>query len=305
MKRSPAAALLERLGARGMLGIGDALKARSVRGVAGAAGRGSALEGGTETGQEGIEHLTARLGTATGIDGREMADAMMAGGAAGAIFGGGVRSATATGEALLGRPQTRKAGAGAPPAPSVPSASAQAEPGGTPAPVDARGGERPPPPTERVAVRLTGEELAPFDAPRDVLRAAALRWYNENLVDTGLTVTNEHDGRVIRFEHPGARKTKTGGDDILRLVPAIPEMLRTGRLLDSRPDRKGRRETLAWHRYMVVAEVGGQKRNVTLTVRERTDGTFHYSLHRKVESTGGGSKKTARRSSKPDSPTPL
>ena len=45
--------LLERLGARGMLGLGDALKVRSVRGVAGAAGRGSALEGGTETGQEG------------------------------------------------------------------------------------------------------------------------------------------------------------------------------------------------------------------------------------------------------------
>ena len=108
-----ASALLERLGARGILGIGDALKARSLRGVAGAAGRGSALEGGTEMGQEGIEHLTARLGTATGIDAHEMADAMMAGGAAGAIFGGGARGATATGEALLGRPQARKAGAGA------------------------------------------------------------------------------------------------------------------------------------------------------------------------------------------------
>ena len=91
-----ASALLERLGARRILGIGDALGSRSLRGIAGAAGRGSAVEGGTEMGQAGIEHLTSRLGTATGVAPHEMADAMMAGGAAGAIFGGGVRGATAT-----------------------------------------------------------------------------------------------------------------------------------------------------------------------------------------------------------------
>ena len=60
-------ALLERLGARGILGIGDALGSRSLRGVAGAAGRGAGSEGLTETVQEGIGHLTSRLGTATGI----------------------------------------------------------------------------------------------------------------------------------------------------------------------------------------------------------------------------------------------
>ena len=135
-----ASALLERLGARGILGIGDAFKPRSPRGVAGAATRGSAKEGGTEMGQDGIEHLTTRLGTATGIDGREMADSMMAGGVTGLLFGGGMRGATATGEALLGRPQIRKSSAGAPRAPSVPSAPAWAEPPGTPAAVSS---ERP------------------------------------------------------------------------------------------------------------------------------------------------------------------
>ncbi|MCE2482992.1 MAG: hypothetical protein J4F33_08945, partial [Alphaproteobacteria bacterium] len=88
-----ASALLERLGVRGSLGLGEALKPRALRGVAGAAARGSAKEGLTETGQEGIEHLTSRLGTATGVAPHEMSDAMMAGGAAGAIFGGGVRGA--------------------------------------------------------------------------------------------------------------------------------------------------------------------------------------------------------------------
>ena len=84
------------------------------------------------------------------------------GGAAGAIFGGGVRGATATGEALLGRPQARQAGAGAPPAPSVPSAPARAEPRGTSAPVSARGGDRRAPPTEPATtpVRPDAVEMA-------------------------------------------------------------------------------------------------------------------------------------------------
>ena len=183
---------------------------------------------------------------------------MMAGGAAGAIFGGGARGATATGEALLGRPQARKAGAGTPRARSAP-------------------------------VRLTGEELAPFDVPIGDLRAAALNWYNENLVDTGLTVTNEHDGRAIRFEPAGAQKTERVGEGLLRAVPAIPEMLRTGRPLGSQPDRKGREVIRAWHRYAAAAEVGGRRHDAVLVVRERPDGTFHYSLQHYSDSAGAGS----------------
>ena len=290
-----ASALLERLGARRILGIGDALGSRSPRGVAGAAGRGSAIEGGTETGQEGIEHLTSRLGTATGTDAREMADAMMAGGAAGAIFGGGVRGATATGQALLGRretPQDPQTDAVAPPPPRATETDAGEAPDVPGAAADIR-----------PAIRLTGEELVSFDSSFQDLRDAALDWYNENLVDTGVTVTNEHDGRVIRFERAGAQKTKSAGEDILRLVPAVPEMLRTGRLIDTRADRKGRRETLAWHRYAALAEVGGRRRNVTLTVRERPDGTFHYSLHRKAPGVGPRDREEIQL--KPDSPTPL
>ena len=126
-----ASALLEWLGARGILGIGDALKSRSLRGVASATGRGSAIEGGTEMGQEGIEHLTSRLGTATGVDAHEMADAMMAGGVAGSIFGGGVRGATATGEALLGRPRPSQ-DERSPPAGTEPPPGTAAGTGGAP-----------------------------------------------------------------------------------------------------------------------------------------------------------------------------
>ena len=234
-----AAALLERLGARGMMGLGDALKARSVRGVAGAAGRGSALEGGTETGQEGIEHLTARLGTATGLDAREMADAMMAGGAAGAIFGGGVRGATATGEALLGRPQVRQAGAGAPPALPVP-------------------------------VRLTGEELAPFDVPIGDLRAeprstGTTKTWPIPASASPMSMTGGRFGSRAR-EH---RKPSGSARGCCTPCPAFPMLLRTGRPLGSQPDRQGREVIRAWHRYAATPEVAGRRHVAVLVVRER------------------------------------
>ena len=140
------------------------------------------------------------------------------------------------------------------------------------------------------AARITGTELAPLDAPFPVLRRRAEDWYNAKLVDTGATVTNVHDGRVIRFERAGAGKTNTAGEDILRMVSAIPDMLRAGRPLDTRPDRRGRSNVIAWHRYAATVDVGDQRRNVTLTVRERTDGTYHYSLHREDGDAGAGSR---------------
>ena len=110
-------------------------------------------------------------------------------------LGGGVRGAAATGEALLGRreiPQDPQTDAMAPP-PSPPTETGVGEaPGGVHDTVAADGpgaatGVQP-------AIRLTGEELVSFDSSFQDLRDAALDWYNENLVDTGFTVTNEHDG---------------------------------------------------------------------------------------------------------------
>ena len=230
-----ATALLERLGARGILGIGDALKPRSPRGVAGAAGRGSALEGGTEMGQAGIEHLTARLGTATGIDAREMADAMMAGGVTGLLFGGGVRGATATGEALLGRPQVRKSSAGAPRAPSAPSAPAWAEPRGAPAPVDAREGDRPTSATSGRVPAITKNIARGRFAVDEVLRtrgsvsAAMVRDdVGEITFDYGRPDTPSRKGHGL--SHIVARRDLEGQDGERFVREIIPEVLARGRL---------------------------------------------------------------------------
>ena len=233
-----ASALLERLGARGILGIGDALKAHSPRGVAGAAARGSAKEGGTEMGQDGIKHLTERLGTATGIDAHEMADSMMAGGVTGLLFGGGVRGATATGEALLGRPQARKSGAGAPPAPSVPSAAARAEPRGAPAPVDAREGDRPTSATSARVPAITKNIARGRSAVDEVLRtggsvqgAMVREDVGDITFDHGKPGTPEkryRDGYGV--SHIIERRNLEGRDGQRYVREVIPEVIARGRL---------------------------------------------------------------------------
>jgi hypothetical protein len=58
-----AGALLERLGARGILGIDDALTSGRLSEIGKAIGRATVREGATETIEETLEHLTTTLGT--------------------------------------------------------------------------------------------------------------------------------------------------------------------------------------------------------------------------------------------------
>ena len=99
-KAAPAAlssAMLERLGARGFLGIGSAaLKGTGAKAVAGAVGKAALLEAGTEATQEFLESLGETLGTRRGFDLAETLDRMAAGAVGGLGFGGTVRVGTAT-----------------------------------------------------------------------------------------------------------------------------------------------------------------------------------------------------------------
>jgi len=108
-----ASALLERLGAQGILGLGDELLQGGVRGVASAAGRAGVQEGITEALQGGVEYAGTNLGTQAGFDPVTALDQMAAGAVAGTPFGATVRAATATGEIVTGRLAERQAEAAA------------------------------------------------------------------------------------------------------------------------------------------------------------------------------------------------
>lgn len=94
-----AASMLERLGAKGILGVDDV--ARSFGDVPGAVADAALTEGGTEFAQEFIETVGTTLGTESGFSFVEALDRGLAGAVSGGVFGGSVRGGTATVQASL------------------------------------------------------------------------------------------------------------------------------------------------------------------------------------------------------------
>lgn len=88
-----ASALMERFGAKGILGIDDAV--RSLKDVPKAIGVAALKEGLTEGGQELVEGLGETVGTERGLNLGELADRVAAGIVGGAGYGGPVRGVTA------------------------------------------------------------------------------------------------------------------------------------------------------------------------------------------------------------------
>lgn len=95
MPAAAASALLERIGTKGILGIGEKVAVRGLTAIPRAVGAAALKEGLTEAGQEGIESVGETLGTERGFSATDTLERMLAGGLAGAIFGGSIRTVTA------------------------------------------------------------------------------------------------------------------------------------------------------------------------------------------------------------------
>jgi hypothetical protein len=92
---SVASALLERIGTRGILGIGEDVAQGGLRAIPRAVGGAALKEGITEGLQEGVESAGGTVGTAAGFNPAQTGEQMLAGALAGMVFGGGVRTVTA------------------------------------------------------------------------------------------------------------------------------------------------------------------------------------------------------------------
>ncbi|WP_245155676.1 hypothetical protein [Paracoccus ravus] len=120
---------------------------------------------------------------------------------------------------------------------------------------------------------------------RDLGRKAEA-WYRKNLV--GKTVTNAATGWKIGFNRTGARKIGgRKGEDLTRIVVALEEILTSGNLIDSQPDIMARSNVQSVHRIAARVMLNGQPKDVVATIRQMTDGTFHYDLSK---DTGDGAK---------------
>lgn len=108
------------------------------------------------------------------------------------------------------------------------------------------------------------------------VRKSAERYYAEHFLGTSITTS---DGRDVQFNARGLRKTTRAGEDLLRVVPAIPAILQNGVPLQTDAPAKSDTGTKAMHRYGAIVGIGGKTLPVVVLVRETHDGHFHYSLH--------------------------
>lgn len=99
----------------------------------------------------------------------------------------------------------------------------------------------------------------------------------------GTVVVNDRDGRKIRFSGDQFGKPKSHSADprIMRIIPALPQLLKNGILLDTRPetDQQKYGNIKAWHTYGARANLDGQPLLVQLSTFELQDGTEMVSLY--------------------------
>jgi hypothetical protein len=136
-------------------------------------------------------------------------------------------------------------------------------------------------PVSEPVASLTGQELGEWGDMRQLGRKAEA-WYRDNLL--GTTVKNDETGITIEFDNTGASKTAGRKGDILyRSVVALPQILKSGKLVASEPDRRGRKQIKAVHKFRADVQLDGEVYSLIATVRERTDGTFHYDLSKAAD----------------------
>lgn len=125
---------------------------------------------------------------------------------------------------------------------------------------------------------LRGDELGDWSDIRQLGRKAEA-WYRKNLV--GSTVTNRKTGWLIDFRKDGSKKIGgRKGDTIYRSVPALREILENGTYVGTEPDRLGRPDIKAVHKFGATIILEGKPRDLIVTVREDTKGKYHYDLSR-------------------------
>jgi hypothetical protein len=125
---------------------------------------------------------------------------------------------------------------------------------------------------------LSGEEVMTFTGSDDMaaLRAAATRWYDQNLRGTTAVMP---DGNIVHFSRKGMGKATSNrkGDVLLRSVPAIRAIIERGSIVLDEP---GNREGIK-RRVVISAPVrfAGKIRQLAVSVHETANGSYHYDFN--------------------------
>lgn len=127
---------------------------------------------------------------------------------------------------------------------------------------------------------LRGDEIGARTLDIAELRERAMAYYDQHLAPQA--VVREGFGEV-RFDGRGRRKTRaTSADpDKLRLIPAIPDIIRHGRHVGSAPGRHADSASIRRvHWFEGQVDLDGTLHTARVQVQERTDGRFYYNIVR-------------------------
>lgn len=122
-------------------------------------------------------------------------------------------------------------------------------------------------------VTLRGNELGDYSSMKE-LRQKALA-HAERFI--GKKFTNAATGREIIVPKTGIRHTiATGSDQLIRTVPAIPNLIKNGKLVGTKSDKRGDPNIVAVETYSAPVQIGAQQYHAIITVKRYSDGRRFY-----------------------------
>ncbi|MDF3115869.1 hypothetical protein SB394_02795 [Burkholderia sp. BCCIQ04A] len=121
---------------------------------------------------------------------------------------------------------------------------------------------------------LKGDELGDFTSMKE-LRQKAIAYGKQF---AGKKFKNVATGNQIEVTNGGIRHTvATGHDEVLRSIPALPDLLTRARLIDSQPDKRGDPNVKAVETYLAPLKLDGKSYRAVITVKVFYDGHRYYN----------------------------
>lgn len=106
-------------------------------------------------------------------------------------------------------------------------------------------------------------------------RVAVREYAREHL--SGKSFKNAESGHEIRITNQGLKHSLNGANRAECMVlAAFPKILEQAKYSGSQPDRRGRQNIKAAHRYRALVNIGDQQYDVGIVTHEKPDGVEHY-----------------------------
>ncbi len=121
---------------------------------------------------------------------------------------------------------------------------------------------------------LNGNELGRYKDIKE-LRSKARLYALEHLA--GKKFKNKSTGNEISVAMGGVKHTIVGAsEELIKTIPAIPEILETAQLLKTEPDKNDDPNSLGVEIYQAKLMIENQNREVIITVKHWKDGRRYY-----------------------------